>query len=131
MDAKEKQHEDLLENIEKLHTLREHLQTLQENLKKAQNDNIPDRVREILAQIDARYEPKIEAVRKNIAQLEKEIKDQTLIRGETVRGENLSAVYNKGREKWDTSKLEGLAVVYPDILKLRSYGDPYVTIRKI
>ena len=51
--------------------------------------------------------------------------------GATAKGVHLMAVWAKGRETWDTSRLAGFAVAHPELLELRKIGEPTVAIRAI
>jgi hypothetical protein len=62
-------------------------------------------------------------------QLEFQIKEQTLVHGETVTGIGMSAIVCDGRVTWDTKGLQGYAEVDPKILKFRKVGNPYVMIK--
>ena len=50
--------------------------------------------------------------------------------GETTPGGGYLAVFNSGRTSWDTKKLEGLAILVPQILQAQKMGEPYITLRK-
>ena len=50
---------------------------------------------------------------------------------ETISGEHCMAVWNKGRESWDGSKLNGFAMAHPEILQAKKIGEPTVSFRKI
>lgn len=87
---------------------------------------------EILAQldeIDAEYKTAAETLRDGIAELEAEIKTGVLATGETVKGNGIMAVWNKGRESWDGKALSGYSAAHPEILSFRKIGEPSVTIR--
>ncbi len=66
-----------------------------------------------------------------IAALRSEI--ESLIRdiGQSVKGERLHAIYNKGRVTWDTKGLEGFMVAEPRLASFRKVGEAYVTFRDI
>ena len=91
---------------------------------------MPEEVRQRMAEIEAEFSGKAEAVNENIAALEAEIKADVLTGGKTVKGATLMAVWSKGRVTWDAKSLDGFAVAHPEILYARKEGDPSVSIRK-
>jgi hypothetical protein len=82
-----------------------------------------------LDDIDAEYRTANDALQSGIAELEKEIKEDVLTKGETVKGDGIMAVWNKGRESWDGKSLSGYAAAHPEILAFRKIGEPSVSIR--
>ena len=56
---------------------------------------------------------------------------QTVNAGATVKSTDgkTMVVYYGGKVSWDNKKLEGLAIVYPDLLKARTVGNPYAVLR--
>lgn len=82
-------------------------------------------------EINAEFSPQYAGVSENIAKLETEIRLEVLENGATIKGENLMAVYAKGRVSWDTKTLDGLMIVLPELEKARKQGDPSVSIRKV
>ena len=88
-------------------------------------------IRAHLAEIEAEFEPRLDAVEQNIAALEEEIKQDVLHEGATVRGTFLRAVWNKGRVTWDTKGMDNYAQLHPEILRYRKQGQPYVSITRL
>ena len=84
-----------------------------------------------LQEIDAEFTTQYEGVDANITAITEQIKQAVIANGESVKGSFLHAVYAKGRVSWDSKKLDGLALVIPEVLKARKEGDPSVSIRKI
>jgi hypothetical protein len=84
------------------------------------------------AEIEAEFLGKSGAVDENIAALKKEIEAAVLAEGKTYQGEYLMAVWNKGRiGSWNTGKLDGLALILPQIAECRNPGgEPTVTFRR-
>src|SRR3990167_7164845 len=60
-----------------------------------------------------------------------EVEVAVLDKKETISGEHYIAVWNKGRESWDGSKLNGFAMAHPEILQAKKIGEPTVSFRKI
>jgi len=119
---------------EKLNQLAEYMaqKELMELDKKKLIDAVyTDEIRAKIADIEAEFSDKSSGVDENIAAITKEIKDEVVALGDTVKGENLMAVYAKGRVSWDTKTLDGLMLAIPQLASARKQGDPSVSIRKI
>lgn len=86
-------------------------------------------VQEELDALEVEYEPMLEAVEARLSALSEQIKALVVERGETVRGENVMAVYTKARVMWDTDRLDGYAAAHPEIMAFRKPGRPSVSIR--
>ena len=95
------------------------------------DDCIPPEIHKRMAEIADEYDEKMMGAQIAVSKLRELIKQDVLEHGETVKGEHLQAVWNKGRTSWDTKALKGYAVVHPEINELRKTGDPSVTIRKV
>lgn len=91
---------------------------------------------EILAGLKTAYE-KIKAeidertadTQKLMTDLESEIKEEVLKRGESVKTDYMTVTWNKGRVSWNSKLLEGYAMAHPDILGARSVGEPTVSFK--
>ena len=57
------------------------------------------------------------------------IKEEVLTRGESIKGDPLSALWVKGRHTWDGKGLAGYAVAHPEIKAFEKVGQPSVTIK--
>jgi hypothetical protein len=88
-------------------------------------------IRARLAEIEAEFQPRLEAVDQNIVDLETEIKRDVLASGATVRSTFLRAVWNKGRVTWDTKGMDDYAIFHPEILRYRKQGQPFVSITRV
>jgi hypothetical protein len=84
-----------------------------------------------LAEIEAEFSSKGEAVEANIGTLEAEIKAEALAHGETVKASRLQAIWNKGRQSWDDKGLSAYAEKHPEVLQFRKQGEPSITIRRV
>ena len=91
---------------------------------------LPKEIRDRLKDIDAEFSQKAEAATANIEALEAEVKAETLAHGESVRGPGIQAVWNKGRQTWDSKGLASYGEAHPEILQFRKEGEPSVTIRR-
>ena len=70
-------------------------------------------------------------IQQEMAEIREDIKTAVLEHGETIRGERLQAVWCKGRVSWDIKALEGYAAAHPEILSLKSEGQPTIQFRKV
>ncbi|KRT69372.1 MAG: hypothetical protein XU15_C0011G0054 [candidate division NC10 bacterium CSP1-5] len=88
-------------------------------------------IKERLAEVEAEFGGKVEAVTENLAALEAEVRADVLTQGETVRGFRLQAVWSKGRTSWDDRALQGYMKAHPELAEFRKQGEPSVSIRVI
>jgi hypothetical protein len=95
----------------------------------AKRKAIMQKVQMELDALDEEYTPLIERAENNAALLEAEIKNDVLLRGESVRNENFLATYSKGRVSWDSEGIGEYALAHPEILKFRKEGQPTVSLR--
>jgi len=119
---------EILEQLTELYAQKDLLNIAKDE---ARDAAIPEEVEAALADIDAEFAPKQEAVAEKIEALEAEAKAAVLAEGETVKGGALQAVYTKGRVTWDGKKLEGMASLLPQLKDARKEGEPSVSIRKV
>lgn len=63
--------------------------------------------------------------------LQDEIKAATVQHGATVKAAHYMAVYSQPKPAWDNGKLEGFALVHPEILQCRTEKPPYVSLRRV
>jgi hypothetical protein len=119
---------ELLEQLENAYAQRDLLVI---DYNQARDDAIPDDVQAALADIDAEFLPKKDAIEEKIAELEEQVKAVVIEGGQTIKAGALMAVFVKGRVKWDDKKLEGMMSLIPEIADARSEGKPTVQIRKV
>ena len=86
-------------------------------------------IKEKLAEIEAEFAPKVEALRAENEQLAAQIREQVLEFGTTVSGDFHQAVYTKPRVSWDNKGLAGYSVAHPEIMVFQKVGEPSVSIR--
>jgi hypothetical protein len=89
-------------------------------------------LKQVQAELDAiaaEYEPLLEAAEANAATLEGEVKNDVLLRGESVDNEHFHAIYMKGRVSWDSEGIQDYARAHPDVLQFRKTGQPSVSLR--
>lgn len=66
-----------------------------------------------------------------IEELQAEIAEEVKKMGQTVKTENIAAVFNKGKTTWDGRLLEGLALAHPELLAAKRVGKPTVSFRML
>jgi len=120
---------NIIEKLNQLAELKSAVDAL--NIKKqALIDSVlTDEIKQQLAEIDAEFTPEYQAVSEKTTALEQEIKTDVIQAGETIKGDHLMAVFNKGRISWDTKGLDGVLAVMPELAKFRKEGAPSVAIR--
>ncbi|HLE23152.1 MAG TPA: hypothetical protein VI701_02505 [Anaerolineales bacterium] len=116
-----------LDRLAKLYTERDSLGAQKQALI---DQVLPAEIRDRLTDIEAEFAQKAEAAAANIEGLEAEIKAETLSHGESVRAAGLQAVWNKGRQSWDSKGLANFGEAHPEVLQFRKEGEPSVTIRR-
>lgn len=107
------------------------MRTLERERAEKEERAIPASTRKRLARIKEEYQNRVEVIQFQLTQLEKDIKEQTLEYGESVKGDAYFSVYNKGRVSWNTVGLDGYALAHPEIAEFRKMSDPYITLKKV
>lgn len=90
-----------------------------------------DEIKAKIAEVEAEYSGKSEAVTEKIAALESEVKELVKENGASVKGQFIHAVFTKGRVTWDSKQLDGLMIAIPQLAQARKEGEPSVSLRKI
>lgn len=119
--------QEILEQLTELYAQRDLLHI---DNASARDSAIPADVAKALADIDAEFMPKHQAIAEKIEELETQVKTAVLTEGVTVKGGALQAVFSKGRVTWDGKKLDGMMSLIPQLEDARKVGEPSVTIRK-
>lgn len=86
-------------------------------------------IKEKLAEIEAEFAPKVEALSAENERLAAQIREQVLELGATVSGDFHQAIFTKGRVSWDNKALAGYSVAHPEIMVFQKVGEPSVSIR--
>lgn len=86
-------------------------------------------VREALNAVEMEFAPQIAAAQDRATEIEALVKSAVVRHGASIKGTSLQAVYSKPRVSWDTKALDGYAVAHPELLGLRTEGQPSVSIR--
>ena len=92
---------------------------------------IPEDLRKELESLKGQREISLATLLLNETSLTKKVKSLNVQHESSVKGEDLSAIFNKGRVTWDSKGLEGFMVAHPEIEAFRKVGKAYCTIRKV
>jgi uncharacterized protein YhaN len=96
----------------------------------AKRAEVLKKVQTELDAIDLEFQPVLEAAEANASALEAEIRNDVLLRGESLRGSAYQAIYMKGRVSWDSAGINDYAHSHPEVLQFRREGPPSVSLRK-
>ena len=121
------------EYIEKYADLVERLDMLTKNHAELREKVIPKEIHQALTRLADEYLPMIEIVQTELAEVKTKIEQQVLEATASWKGTRYMAVWNKGRSGgWDTKKLEGYALVHPEIMQAKKPdGEPTVSFRQV
>jgi len=122
--------EIISELLGRLTAAQEHAKQVVVRKQKRRDAVIDDATKHLLTGIDQDFETEEEDVAALVADLTDEIKAATVQHGDTVKGDELQAVYSSGRVTWDNKGLIGYALADPRILRYKKVGQPYVSIKK-
>lgn len=87
------------------------------------------RVQDDLDALTTEYQPMMDAAQADVTYMEQKLKAEVIASGEGVKGEWYHAIYIKGRESWDSKRLDGFAAAHPEVLAFKKIGEPTVSIR--
>ena len=119
------------EKLNRLHELRsEYAETMNKRIAEIDTILTPE-IKEMVDGINLKWEEATLNLTTAIAELEDEIKTDVLAAGESIKGERLMAVWNKGRVSWDGKLLDGMAKIIPQLETARKVGEPTVAIREV
>jgi hypothetical protein len=90
-----------------------------------------EKVQTELDALEAEYKPVFETAEEEITALAAEIKNDVLLRSESVVGGAYCALYIQGRNTWDNDGMTKYAVAHPDVLKFRKPGQASVVLRAV
>src|SRR5512142_8323 len=97
----------------------------------AKRAEVLKKVQAELDALEAEYQPLLDAAENNAHTLESEIKNDVLLRGQSVSTDVYQAVYMKGRITWDSDGINRYAIAHPDVLEYRREGQPMVQLRTV
>ena len=121
------------EKLNKISELQAQEDSLNAEWRERHSALIPDEIKVAISQLENIYALKVGNVQDEKAALEAEVKAEVLECKKTAKGEYLMALWVKGRSGgWDGAKLEGFALVHPEILKAKKPdGEPTVSFRAV
>lgn len=121
---------EIQKKLDGLGELRKKIADLEAERQSAISDALAP-VKAEIDRIEAQYLDPLGKLHELEVKLSEEIKSMVITLGETIKGTTLIAVYNKGRDTWDSTMLKGLALAHPEIKGAMKTGEPSVTIRGI
>jgi hypothetical protein len=121
---------DIYEKIEKYSDIGFGIDLIHQEKQALIDTVLTPEIKEKLAEIDAEFDPKVDALSQQKSMLEADIKQEVLSAGRTVKGTYHSFVWSKPRVSWDDKGLSGYALHHPEILQFRKVGNPSVSVRK-
>jgi hypothetical protein len=127
-DGEKPRKELVVQKLERLADLRAAVDVARMDYE-AKRAEILRKVQSELDAIEAEFQPVLEGAELNASALEAEIKNDVLLRGESLRGGAYRAVYMKGRVSWDSQGINEYARDHPEVLQFRKEGQPSVTLR--
>lgn len=117
--------------LDKLGSLFDHIDHLTQEKGELLDAAIPAEVKDKLQEISLSYEIALQTARAEAAELQERIKAAVLEYGESIQGGTVKAIHVKGRESWDTKALDGYAIAHPEILSLKTVGEPSIRFKKL
>ena len=110
--------------------------TLSRNAYQVFKDMIDLRKRDIMAKVqseidavDAEFEQDLALKRAEYEEIEKQIREDVLKSGTSVKGDYWHFVYSKGTVTWNSQALEGYCKAHPELLEYRREGKPSVAVK--
>lgn len=130
---------DIEMKLKQLHLVETEYDCVEFNLKDERDGRIYDLLGEelftklgaIKTEFDALLSQASEQRQTAVNALHDEIKAATMGYGATVKAAHYMAVYSQPKPAWDNGKLEGFALVHPEILQCRTEKPPYVSLRRV
>lgn len=130
---------EIKQQLDALHLAEQEYEAVQQNLIAERDGKLFDLLGEDLytrlQEIKANYEVLLDQANSDrervVKTLQDGIKTAAVEIGETVKAEHYMAVYTQPKPAWDNGKLEGFALIHPEILQCRTEKNPYVSIRKV
>jgi hypothetical protein len=131
--------QEIQEKLEMLHltetVFNETLQNVRSEMEQAILDLLGQETFDQMEALKARYSADAAEIsqrqQSELKALHDEVKAAVLEHGQTVKGQHYMAVYAQPKPSWDNSKLEGFALVHPQVLECRTEKPPYVSLRKV
>ena len=130
---------EIKQQLDALHLAEQEYEAVQQNLIAERDGKLFDLLGEDLytrlQEIKANYEVLLDQANSDrervVKTLQDGIKTAAVEIGETVKAEHYMAVFTQPKPTWDNGKLEGFALIHPEILQCRTEKNPYVSIRRV
>lgn len=130
---------EIEQKLEQLHLAEAEYDAVEANLKREWEgklfailgESLFYQMQDVGAEFDALLSQAAEQRQTAVNALQEEVKAATIAYGGTVKAQHYMAVFTQPKPAWDNGKLEGYALVHPEILQCRTEKPPYVSIRKV
>jgi phage host-nuclease inhibitor protein Gam len=121
--------ETKIQNLKALYAQQESLDAAKKALIKS---ILPAEVVDAMAEIEAEFAGKADALKANIQAMEDEVKGDVVENGKTVSVDGIQVVFNKGRVSWDRALLDAYLQEHPkSIIRVaRKLGNAYASISR-
>lgn len=123
--------DDITTKLDRLGNLRYHVDVINLQYDALKEKILTPEILQALKDIEAERQTALEAVQAGIATLEKEVKEEVIAHGATVKGKLMKAIYVKGAERWETKGLRQYAETHPELDAFKKYGEPTVRFELI
>lgn len=130
---------EIEQKLEQLHLVEAEYDAVETNIKNEReaeflrllDHDLYQHFKMIQADYDALLSQAAEQRQTAVNALQEEVKAATIAYGGTVKAQHYMAVFTQPKPAWDNGKLEGYALVHPEILECRTEKPPYVSIRRV
>lgn len=130
---------DIKQQLDQLYLAEREYEAVQQNLIAERDgklfgllgEDLYTRLQEIKAHYEALLDQANADRERVVKTLQDGIKTAAVEIGETVKAEHYMAVFTQPKPTWDNGKLEGFALIHPEILQCRTEKNPYVSIRRV
>jgi hypothetical protein len=120
--------EMMLQALADLHHQRE---AVERDLQAKRDEIMTPEILQALADLGTEFEPMFVAVDGLIGRAREELAKMTVAFGSTVAFAGWQAVFVQGSDRWDGAKLEGFAIIHPEIRACMTPGKPSAQLRRV
>lgn len=119
---------EIRQSLNALAELKLALEAARQDMEQALDDVLTEEQHHRRASIRLEFGLRIDEMEDEIARLELDVEGAVLARGASVTGDQMRAMYEKGRASWDGKGLDEAAAVHKWLEKHRRVGTPRVSI---
>lgn len=122
--------QDIYSKIERYSDLGFGIDILNNDKQALKDSVIPADIKAKLAEIDAEFDGKMEALSMERATLEAEIKEAVLQAGQSLKGTHHCFTFVQPAAIWNDKAVLGFAISNPQLMQFRKEKPPFVQVRK-